>query len=67
MHARRFCRQANVSHSQVDTRLMDQAATLLAKRFVDSRATAVLTAEMSGVAPALALAIQLRVPLICDS
>jgi len=49
----------------VDTRLMDQAATLLAKRFVDSRATAVLTAEMSGVAPALALAIQLRVPLIC--
>ncbi|CAE7456370.1 xpt [Symbiodinium pilosum] len=49
----------------VDTKLMDQAAALLAKRFVDARATAVLTAEMSGVAPALALAMQLRVPLVC--
>jgi len=49
----------------VDTKLMDQAASLLARRFVDARCTAVLTAEMSGVAPAAALARKLRVPLVC--
>ena len=42
-----------------------QAAFVLAKRFVDARCSAVLTAEMSGVAPAAALARKLRVPLVC--
>ncbi|CAL1135488.1 unnamed protein product [Cladocopium goreaui] len=50
---------------KVDTKLMDQAAFVLAKRFVDARCSAVLTAEMSGVAPAAALARKLRVPLVC--
>lgn len=49
----------------VDTKLMEQAASLLAKRFVDARCTAVLTAEMSGLAAAAALARRLRVPLVC--
>eukprot|EP00913_Durusdinium_trenchii_P006983 g6568.t1 len=49
----------------VDTKLMDQAASVLAKRFVDAKCSAVLTAEMSGVAPAMALARKLRVPLVC--
>ncbi|CAK9048429.1 Xanthine phosphoribosyltransferase (XPRTase), partial [Durusdinium trenchii] len=41
------------------------AASVLAKRFVDAKCSAVLTAEMSGVAPAMALARKLRVPLVC--
>ena len=49
----------------VDTQLMEQAASLLAKRFVDARCSAVLTAEMSGLAAAAALARRLRVPLVC--
>eukprot|EP00931_Biecheleriopsis_adriatica_P100589 TRINITY_DN75873_c0_g1_i1.p1 TRINITY_DN75873_c0_g1~~TRINITY_DN75873_c0_g1_i1.p1 ORF type:complete len:837 (+),score=166.01 TRINITY_DN75873_c0_g1_i1:57-2567(+) len=49
----------------VDASLMEQAALLLEARFADSGATAVLTAETSGVAPALSLAKHLRIPLVC--
>lgn len=52
-------------NSQVDPDLMHRCGLLMAKRFVDARITAVLTAQTAGVAPALAAAFHLRVPLVC--
>jgi xanthine phosphoribosyltransferase len=52
-----------VNH-QVDPALMLEAGRLLAARFVDVRATKVLTAEISGIAPALTTALALEVPLV---
>ncbi|CAJ1353542.1 unnamed protein product, partial [Effrenium voratum] len=49
----------------VDPKLMDEAAVLLARRFADCEVGLVLSAEMSGLAVAQALARLLRVPLLC--
>jgi xanthine phosphoribosyltransferase len=52
-----------VNH-QVDPALMFEAGRELAARFEDVEATKVLTAEISGIAPALTTALALDVPLI---
>lgn len=49
---------------QVDARLMMAAGEELARRFHAQRATKVLTAEISGIAPALATALALGVPVV---
>jgi len=49
---------------QVDTALMIEAGRVLAERFASCGATKVLTAEISGIAPALTTALALDVPLI---
>jgi xanthine phosphoribosyltransferase len=49
---------------QVDPALMLEAGRELAARFADVGATKVLTAEISGIAPALTTALALNVPLI---
>jgi xanthine phosphoribosyltransferase len=49
---------------QVDPALMIEAGRVLAERFVDCGATKVLTAEISGIAPALTTALALDVPLL---
>jgi xanthine phosphoribosyltransferase len=52
-----------VNH-QVDPTLMLEAGKELAARFTDVGATKVLTAEISGIAPALTTALALDVPLL---
>jgi len=49
---------------QVDPALMLEAGRALAAQFADVGATKVLTAEISGIAPALTTALALNVPLI---
>jgi xanthine phosphoribosyltransferase len=49
---------------QVDPALMLEAGRELAARFADTGATKVLTAEISGIAPALTTALTLNVPLL---
>ncbi|MGQ9598354.1 MAG: xanthine phosphoribosyltransferase [Anaerolineae bacterium] len=49
---------------QVDPILMLEAGKLLAERFKDAGATKVLTAEISGIAPALTTALALGIPLV---
>jgi xanthine phosphoribosyltransferase len=49
---------------QVDAALMLEAGKELAGRFTDVGATKVLTAEISGIAPALTTALALGVPLV---
>ena len=49
---------------QVDPALMMEAGSVLAARFTDANATKVLTAEISGIAPAFATALALDVPLL---
>lgn len=49
---------------QVDARLMMAAGEELARRFRPLGATKVLTAEISGIAPALATALALGVPVV---
>lgn len=49
---------------QVDPILMDECGRELAARLRSVGATKVLTAEISGIAPAVATALHLRVPLI---
>lgn len=49
---------------QVDPLLMLEAGKLLAERFKDVGATKVLTAEISGIAPALTTALALGIPLV---
>jgi xanthine phosphoribosyltransferase len=49
---------------QVDPTLMMEAGRELAARFSDVGATKVLTAEISGIAPALTTALLLNVPLL---
>jgi len=49
---------------QVDARLMMAAGEELARRFAGRGATRVLTAEISGIAPALATALALGVPVV---
>jgi xanthine phosphoribosyltransferase len=52
-----------VNH-QVDPLLMDACGKEFARRFVSVGATKVLTAEISGIAPALATAIHLGLPVV---
>jgi xanthine phosphoribosyltransferase len=49
---------------QVDPALMIEAGQVLADRFADCGATKVLTAEISGIAPALTTALALDLPLV---
>ncbi len=52
-----------VNH-QVDAGLMDRCGREFARRFADIGATKVLTAEISGIAPALMTAMHLGVPVV---
>ena len=52
-----------VNH-QVDAALMDKCGNELAKRFAGLGATKVLTAEISGIAPALTTAMHLGIPVV---
>jgi xanthine phosphoribosyltransferase len=52
-----------VNH-QVDPRLMDTCGRELAHRFADVGATKILTAEISGIAPALMTALHLGLPVV---
>ncbi len=49
---------------QVDPILMDACGKELAKRFKDVGATKILTAEISGIAPAVTTAFHLRLPVV---
>jgi xanthine phosphoribosyltransferase len=49
---------------QVDPRLMLEVGKELATRFADAGATKVLTAEISGIAPAVMTALALTVPVV---
>lgn len=49
---------------QVDAQLMLAVGEELARRFAAAQATKVLTAEISGIAPALATALALHVPVV---
>jgi len=49
---------------QVDPELMMRVGEELARRFSDKGATKVLTAEISGIAPALTTALALKVPVV---
>ncbi len=49
---------------QVDPQLMDACGRELARRFKDIRATKVLTAEISGIAPALTTGFHLGLPVV---
>jgi xanthine phosphoribosyltransferase len=49
---------------QVDPMLMDECGRELARRFAGAGATKVLTAEISGIAPALCAAMALRIPVV---
>jgi xanthine phosphoribosyltransferase len=49
---------------QVDPILMDACGRELARRFKDIGATKVLTAEISGIAPAVSTAYHLKLPLV---
>jgi xanthine phosphoribosyltransferase len=49
---------------QIDPVLIDDCGRQLAARFVSVRATKVLTAEISGIAPALSTALHLGVPVV---
>ena len=49
---------------QVDPALMDACGKELARRFKDVKATKVLTAEISGIAPALTTALHLGLPVV---
>ncbi|KAA0251878.1 MAG: xanthine phosphoribosyltransferase [Acidobacteria bacterium] len=52
-----------VNH-QVDAALMDACGRELARRFANAGATKVLTAEISGIAPAVLTALHLGVPVV---
>jgi len=49
---------------QVDPRLMDACGAELARRFAGAAPTKVLTAEISGIAPAVATALHLGIPVV---
>jgi xanthine phosphoribosyltransferase len=49
---------------QVDAKLMDQCGQEFAQRFKDLGATKVLTAEISGIAPAVSTALHLGIPVV---
>ncbi len=49
---------------QVDASLMDQAGREFARLFKDISATKILTAEISGIAPAVATGLHLNIPVV---
>ena len=49
---------------QIDTHLMFRVGQEMARHFADAGVSKVITAEISGIAPALATAHSLKVPLI---
>lgn len=49
---------------QVDALLMDQCGQEFARRFANVGATKILTAEISGIAPALTTAIHMKLPVV---
>lgn len=49
---------------QVDPQLMDECGAEFARRFVHVGATRILTAEISGIAPALTTALHLSLPVV---
>src|SRR3989304_3104430 len=49
---------------QVDPALMDECGKEFARRFKDVGATKVLTAEISGIAPAVSTALHLGIPVV---
>jgi xanthine phosphoribosyltransferase len=49
---------------QIDPVLMDECGRELAARFASVGATKILTAEISGIAPALSTALHLRIPAV---
>ena len=49
---------------QVDPLMMDECGKELARRFKDVGATKILTAEISGIAPALTTAFHMRLPVV---
>jgi xanthine phosphoribosyltransferase len=52
-----------VNH-QVDPNLMDECGRMFAKLFANVGATKILTAEISGIAPAIATGIHMRLPVV---
>jgi xanthine phosphoribosyltransferase len=49
---------------QVDPLMMDECGKELARRFKDAGATKILTAEISGIAPAFTTAFHMRLPVV---
>lgn len=54
----------NFINHQVDPQLMDACGQEFARRFAQAGATRVLTAEISGIAPALMTALYLKLPVV---
>ncbi|MBE0699094.1 MAG: xanthine phosphoribosyltransferase [Anaerolineaceae bacterium] len=54
----------NFINHQVDPQLMDACGREFARRFANLGATRVLTAEISGIAPALMTALHLQLPVV---
>lgn len=54
----------NFINHQVDPLLMDACGREFAQRFAGSGATRILTAEISGIAPALMTAMHMRLPVV---
>src|SRR5512146_1503034 len=54
----------NFINHQVDPELMDACGREFARRFAGTGATRVLTAEISGIAPALMTALHMRIPVV---
>jgi xanthine phosphoribosyltransferase len=54
----------SIINHQVDPLIMDECGKELADRFAASGATRILTAEISGIAPALMTARYLRIPVV---
>jgi len=54
----------NIINHQVDPQLMDEGAQEFARRFANVGATRILTAEISGIAPALLTALHMKLPVV---
>lgn len=54
----------NFINHQVDPQLMDACGREFAARFANSGATRILTAEISGIAPALMTALHMQLPVV---
>jgi xanthine phosphoribosyltransferase len=54
----------SILNHQIDAGLIMRCGTELAKRFADKGVTRILTAEVSGIAPAFATAVALNVPVV---
>lgn len=54
----------HIINHQVDPELMDACGREFARRFVSVGATRILTAEISGIAPALMTALHMRLPVV---